>query len=245
MIEIVPNLPQAIAAVKAAVNSGQITMNEIDEKCRKILTVKKWLDIDKQKITDTKNLIPELNQNKYLLTKRELFEKALTVLENKNNLIPVRQIDTLKIASLSIGSSEITPFQKMLENYTQIDQFNISKSATEQEINNLIDQLKPYNLIVIGIHGMGLYPAKRYGITDQQIQITEKLANRNTIYSFFGNPYALPNFPQLKNAKGLVISYQDDKDVEELAAQLILGAINSAGKLPVTVSEMYPVIFVS
>jgi Beta-glucosidase-related glycosidases len=241
MVEIVPNLPQAIAAVKAAVSSGQITMSEIDEKCRKILTVKKWLNIDKQKITDTKNLVPELNQNKYLLTKRELFEKALTVLENKNNLIPIRQLDTLKIASLSIGSTEVTPFQRMLENYTQIDRFNISKTATEQEISSLIDQLKPYNLIVVGIHGMGLYPGKRYGITDQQIKITEKLSNKNTIYSFFGNPYALPNFPQLKNTSSLIVAYQDDKDVEELAAQLIFGAIDGAGKLPVTVNDMYPV----
>jgi len=239
MVEIVPNLGQAIAAVKKAVSAGLISMDELNEKCRKILTVKKWLNIDNQKITDTNNLEDDLTQSNYQLTKRLLFEKALTVLKNENNVLPLKHLDTLKIASLSLGSTEITPFQKMLENYTQIDQFNISKAPTEQEIDHLIDQLKPYNTIIVGIHGTSLYPKRRYGITDQQIKIAGKLRQGNTIFTFFGNPYALENFEGLKNSKGLILAYQDDKEVEELSAQLIFGAIDAVGKLPVTVEGMY------
>jgi beta-glucosidase-like glycosyl hydrolase/CubicO group peptidase (beta-lactamase class C family) len=241
MVEIVPNLEQAIAAVKRAVNSGEIKTGEIDEKCRKILTVKKWLELDKLKLTDVQNIENDLNQNKYLLTKRLLFEKALTVLENKDNILPIKQLDTLKIASLSIGAEELTPFQKMLANYTSIDQFNISKTPTEAEINKLIEQLNPYDLVIVGIHGMGLYPSRRYTISDQQIKIAEKLATKNSVFTFFGNPYALSNFEMLQNAKGLIIAYQDDKEVEELSAQLIFGAIGAQGKLPVTVNDKYPI----
>lgn len=241
MVEIVPNLGQAIAAVKSAINSGELKMEEIDAKCRKILTVKKWLNLDQQKFTELKNLDNDLNQTNFVLTKRLLFEKALTVLENKNNLLPLKQLDTLKIASLAIASEEQTPFQKMLGNYTQIDHFNISKTPTEQEINKLMDQLKPYNLVLAGIHGMGLYPGRRYGISDQQIKLVEKLSQRNTIFTFFGNPYALSNFPMLKNSGGLIVAYQDDKEVEEVSAQLIFGAIDAQGKLPVTVPNLYPI----
>lgn len=241
MVEIVPNLGQAIAAVKRAVNSGEIKMEEINEKCRKILTVKKWLELDKQKTTDLKNLKSDLTDNNYLLTKRLLFEKSLTVLENKNALLPLKQLDTLKIASLSIGTEEPTPFQQMLANYTQIDHFNIVKVPAETEINKLIDQLKPYNLVIVGVHGMGLSPGRRFGISDQQIKIVNRLAQDNSIISFFGNPYALSNFEKIENAKGLVVAYQDDKEVEELSAQLIFGAIDANGKLPVTVSARYPI----
>ncbi len=241
MVEIVPNLGQAIAAVKSAINAGELKMEEIDTKCRKILTVKKWLNLDQQKFTELKNLDNDLNQTNFVLTKRLLFEKALTVLENKNNLLPLKQLDTLKIASLAIASEEQTPFQKMLGNYTQIDHFNISKTPTEQEINKLMDQLKPYNLVLAGIHGMGLYPGRRYGISDQQLKLVEKLSQRNTIFTFFGNPYALLNFPMLKNSGGLIVAYQDDKEVEEVSAQLIFGAIDAQGKLPVTVPNLYPI----
>jgi beta-N-acetylhexosaminidase len=240
MVEIVPHLDKAIASVLQSVASGELTMEEIDEKCRKILTVKKWLGLDKKKLVETNNLIQKLNENRFLLTKRLLQEQSMTVLLNKQSLIPLQQLDTLKIASLGIGSDQPTPFQKMLENYTQVDHFNISKTPTELEINGLLNQLKPYNLLIIGIHGMGLYPSRRFGITDQQISLIEKLKDRNTVICFFGNPYSLTNFPALSNAGSLIVAYQDDPDAQEMAAQLIFGATNANGKLPVSIKDFYP-----
>ena len=241
MVEIVPNLERAIAAVKLAVNSGEITKDEIDSKCRKILAVKKWLALDQLKPIEAKNIVNSLNTNQQLLTKRQLFEKSITVLENKNNFLPIQRLDTLKIASLAIGSAETVPFQKMLSNYAQIDHFNVSKTPTEEEINKLLNQLKSYNLIITSIHGMGLYPSRRFSITDQQINLAAKLCNQHTIFAFFGNPYAIQYFPQIKNAQSLILAYQDDKETEELSAQLIWGAIDANGKLPVTVKDLYPI----
>ncbi|MBL7972579.1 MAG: serine hydrolase, partial [Prolixibacteraceae bacterium] len=242
MIEIIPRLDKAIAAVKLAVAKGELTTTEIDEKCRKILTAKKWLALDKQRLVDTKNLHAKLNKNQYLLTKRLLQEQAMTVLINQKELIPLRQLDTLKIASLMIGSDGVVqPFQKMMENYTRVDHFNLSKTATEEEIQNLENQLKPYNLLIVGIQGMGLYPSRRFGISDQQISLTEKLKDRNAVFCFFGNPYALTNFPALQDANGLIVAYQNDQDVQELAAQLIFGATGANGKLPVGVKNLFPV----
>ena len=240
MVEIVPNLERAIAAVKLAINSGEITKDDLDIKCRKILAVKKWLALDQLKPIENKNIETDLNVSKYLLTKRQLFEKSLTVLENKNNLLPIQRLDTLKIASLAIGSAQTVPFQEMLSNYSQIDHFNVSKTPSEEEITKLLSQLKSYNLIITSVHGMGLYPSKRFGITDQQISLVGKLSNQHTIFVFFGNPYALQYFPQIKNAQSLIVAYQDDKEAEELAAQLIFGAIDANGKLPVTVKDLYP-----
>jgi len=241
MLEIVPRLDKAIDAVKLAVEKGELSVEEIDEKCRKILTVKKWLGLDKQKLVDTKNLYAKLNNNRYLLTKRLLQEQSMTVLLNRQNIIPLQQIDTLKIASLSIGSDQLVPFQNMLENYTQIDHFNIGKIPMEQEINSLLTQLIPYNLIIIGIHGMGLYPNRRFGISDQQINLIERLKDRNTVICFFGNPYSMQFFPALKNTQSLIVAYQDDNDAQEMAAQLIFGATNASGKLPVSVNNLFPI----
>ena len=239
MVEIVPRLDKAIAAVLLSVASGELTMEEIDEKCRKILTIKKWLGLDRKKLVETKNLNQKLNKNPYLLTKRLLQEQSMTVLQNRKNTIPLQQLDTLKIASLAINSDQIVPFQKMLGNYTQIDHFNISKTPTDEEMNNLLIQLNAYNLVIIGIHGMGLYPYRHFGITDQEISLVEKLKDRNTITCFFGNPYALQYFPALSDARSLIVAYQDDKDAQEMAAQLIFGATNANGKLPVNVKNFY------
>lgn len=240
MIEIVPNLERAIAAVKMAVSSGELTKQEIDQKCRKILAVKKWLSLDKYKPAPTNNLSSYLNQSTFKLTKQLLFEQSLTVLENKEDILPLKNLDTYKIACLSIGSTDTSSFQKMLANYAQVDPFCISKNATESEISQILNQLKPYNLVIAGINGMGMYPARRFNITDQQIRIVDLLDSTKTIGVFFGNPYALSNFPKLKTKRALIVAYQHDVAAEETAAQLIFGAISASGKLPVSVKNMYP-----
>jgi beta-N-acetylhexosaminidase len=240
IIEIIPRLDRAISAVKLAVQNGELTIEEINEKCRKVLMVKKWLGIDRQRLVPIDNLLPKLNDFHYLLTKRLLHEQSMTVLVNEQKMIPIQRLDTLKIASLMIGSEEITPFQQMLVNYAQIDNFNISKTPSELEISNLLNQLNPYNLLLIGINGMGLYPRKRFGITDQQIELIEKLSNKNAIIAYFGNPYSLSNFPSIANVKSLIIAYQSNPDAQEMAAQLIFGATAATGKLPVTVKNMFP-----
>ena len=237
MIEIVPRLDRAIDAVKVAVAKGELTVDEINEKCRKILVVKKWLKLDQQRLVDISNLHQKLNENRFLLTKQLLHEQAMTVLVNQQNLIPLKQLDTLNIASLVFGSGQTEAFQKMLGNYTAVDHFYVSKTPTEEEINNLMNQLKPYNLLIVGIKGMGMYPSKRFGITDQQINIMEKLRDRNVVVCFFGNPYALVNFSSFPDVRSLIVAYQDNVDTQELAAQLIFGATNANGKLPVSAGK--------
>ncbi len=241
MIEIVPRLDRAIAAVKLAVQNKELTINEIDEKCRKILSIKKWLELDKQKLVQTDSLYQSLNTNSYQLTKRLLQEQSMTVLINEQNTIPLQRLDTLKIASLIIGDEEIIPFQRMLGNYTNIDHFNVGKNPSEPEIESLLNQLTPYNLVIIGISGMGLYPSRQFRISDQQISIFDKLMKPNSIVCFFGNPYALPIFKSISNSRSLIVTYQDDKDAQELAAQLIFGATSANGKLPVSVIDMFPI----
>ena len=118
-----------------------------------------------------------------------------------------------------IGTEQTSPFQTMLGNYASIDHFNIGKTPTEAESNQLLNQLNSYNLLIIGINKMGLYPSKRFGISDEQISLIEKLKNRTSVICFFGNPYSLPNFSSFPQTKSLVVAYQDDQDTQELAAQ--------------------------
>lgn len=240
MIETVPRLDKAVNAVIKAVASGEISVEEINEKCRKILAIKKWIGLDKQRLVDTAGLFKKLNEKHFLLTKRLLEEQSLTVLRNQKNLLPLQNLDTLKIASLVIGTDSISPFQQMLSNYTNVDHFNVSKNPTDTIINQILAQLSDYNLLIVGIQNMSLYPRRQFDITDQEIKLVSKLKKENTITCFFGNPYALSYFPDLSQSAGLIVSYQDDPNVQELTAQLIFGATDATGKLPVTVANRFP-----
>lgn len=239
ILEIVPNLGEAITSVKNAIKDGILTEEMIEQKCRKILTAKKWLGLDTQKPVKTGNLLSDLNNNKYLVTRRKLHQQSITTLINQDSIIPLQRLDTLKIATLAIGAEKETSFQHMLEKYKAMDHFTLGENALASEISNTLNQLKPYNLLIVGIHGMKLSPSDNFGLTNSQIETIRKLNLKKSVVCLFGNPYALQLLPELQNSKSLIITYQENQTVMELTAQAIGGAINTNGKLPVNVNSHF------
>jgi len=237
MLTYVPDLKKAIDAVKAAINKGQLTTIQIDEKCLKILALKRWVGLQNYAPVDLNQITKRLNSANFEVVNRKLIKGALTVLKN-NSVLPIEGLDTLKIASLIIGDNEITPFQRMLEKYTSVDHFFVAKNATEQDWAKIKLKLESYNLVIAGIQGIHLYPRTKFGITEiQQKIVTEIVQKQRTILAFFGNAYALKYFENIEKSAGLVVAYQNNDLTQELAAQLIFGAFGATGKLPVTVEK--------
>lgn len=239
MVEFVPDLQKAIQSVKKAMEAGRLTIDQINEKCITVLALKRWANLNEYKPTPVENLTSRLNSPQFEVTYRKLIKGSFTVLQNFN-ILPVQGLDTLRIASVVIGSSEITPFQKMLEKYTNIDHFVLSKNAAAQDWTNIRIKLKNYNLVILGVQGINIYPPSKYGTTDLQRQaVSEITQSINTVTVFFGNAYALKHFENIFYSKGLIAAYQNTELVHELAAQLIFGAFEANGKLPVSVDKWF------
>jgi beta-glucosidase-like glycosyl hydrolase/CubicO group peptidase (beta-lactamase class C family) len=239
MVEFVPDLNKAIQSVKNAIKEGRLSITEIDEKCVTVLAVKRWVNLNNYKPADLNNLTSRLNSPYLEVTNRKLIKGSFTVLKNKG-ILPVQGLDTLRIASLNIGSNEISPFQKMLENYTQTDHFTLSKNATENDWLKIRAKLKNYNLVISGITGINIYPASKYGATEiQRKAVAEIINDNNSVFVFFGNAYAIKHFETIHQAGGLILAYQNTPLQQELAAQLIFGAFDVNGKLPVTIDNRF------
>lgn len=239
LLEFVPDLNNAIESVKNAVKNGELEVNEIDEKCRTILALKRWVNLHEYKPALLHNLTKSLNAPNFEVTNRRLIKNALTVLKN-DDILPVENLDTLKIASLIIGANTVSPFQKTLEKYTRMDHFVLSKNATEHEWAKLRITLDNYNLVITGIQGINIYPAGKYGTTElQRRAVSEIVQENNSIFAFFGNAYAIKHFDNIHHANGLILGYQNNQLTQELAAQLIFGAFTATGKLPVTIDNRF------
>lgn len=239
LLEFVPDIKSAIESVKKAVKNGEIKEDEINDKCRTIFALKRMVNLNEFKPAELNNLTRKLNSPYFEVTNRKLIKGALTVLNN-NKVLPVENLDTLKIASLMIGDNEISDFQQMLDKYTQIDHFSLPKNASVQEWFNLRIKLSNYNLVIAGIQGINIYPSGKYGTTEiQRKAVSEMVQENRVVFVFFGNAYALKYFDNIHHADGLIVAYQNTKLTQELAAQLVFGAFNSDGKLPVTVDKRF------
>lgn len=239
VIEFVLNPENVIYAVKDAIGKGRISEKEINEKCRKVLLAKSWSGAFDSRQVDLNEIRKELNRPEYNLTSRLITEKTLTVLKNKDSVLPLKNIDTLKIAALSIGEDTINFFQEGLARYANVDNFCLGKDTIEASKKNL-SFLKNYNLVIVSVHGTRMLPSNQYGISKFIIRTIEKVCSENkTIVSFFGNPYALNYLKGLEKSYGLILTYGDNQIMQDLASQLIFGSIKASGRLPVTINEEF------
>jgi beta-glucosidase-like glycosyl hydrolase/CubicO group peptidase (beta-lactamase class C family) len=240
MIEFVPDLNKAIQSVKNGLLNGELTAADIDEKCRKVLALKRWVKLNEYQPAQLKHLTSRLHSPYYEMTNRQLIKGALTVTKNEDNILPVQHLDSFRIAAISVGTDNITPFQKMLEKYTVVDHYFLSKNATAKELARLHILMENYNLVIAGIHGINVYPSRQYGTTSiQQRAVSEIITKNNAVVVFFGNAYAMKHFENIHRAKGLIVAYQDNDLTQELAAQLVFGANEATGRLPVTVDSRF------
>ncbi len=234
-----PDMKRAIDAVKKAVIDGELSAEVIENRCRRVLALKRWAGLQNYKPADTKNIVDRLNSPYYEITNRKLIKSSLTVLINQN-VLPVQDLADLKIASVMIGSGEISAFQKMLEKYTETDHYTFPKNGSEQDLLYLRKKLDNYNLIIAGVQGINIYPSGNYGTSvSQRNAVADLIRNNKCIVAFFGNAYALKHFENIHQASGLILGYQNNPLTQELAAQLIFGANDATGRLPVTVDERF------
>jgi beta-N-acetylhexosaminidase len=235
-------LPQdvklAISTIKNAVEKGTITEDEVNERCRKVLDYKFKAGLNHYRPVQTKWLHDSLNKVNNKLLEEDIYEKAIVVLNNKNNLLPLKHFDTLKIAVLSAGSSEITPFQEMLSNYTQVDFYNFTPGSTQSQQDLLVRNLKSYNLVIAGVHNTTIFPQRNFGISAQVLSLLSEIANvRPVILALFASPYSLNLIKQPEQFNVILLCHQDNATSNETAAQIIMGSIPASGKMPVSLDN--------
>ena len=235
------DVPVAITHIKDAISQGDLSKTDIEKKCKKILLYKKKYHLQVYKPVKIPNIIEELNSNKAKLINRRLYENAITLLINNNNLIPIKNIDTLKVASVIIGDTSQNTFQKRLNDYMHVDLFSLSTTPTKLQISNLLNKLTAYNLTIVSVHKTNNSPKANYGVTTRVVDLINQIrTNNKIILDIFANPYCLKCFTNTRNIEALIVSYQDKELPQDISAQIIFGGISAKGKLPVTASFLFP-----
>ena len=229
------NIPKAHELLVASYNNGTITEERLMHSVKKILYAKYKVGLQNYEPVKFENLVEDLNAPIDNVLYEEAMENALTVLKNERLILPIKELETIKIAYVEFGDDSGEAFYNQLKKYSKIDWV---KAKTLEDYNN---QLKVYDLVIIGFHKSNANPWKGYKFTDTEITWLYEIARQNkVILDVFARPYALLDLTATSNFEGIIMSYQNSKVMQELSAQLIFGARNSMGSLPVSLGEDFP-----
>lgn len=230
---------KAIKVIRAAVDSGLISIETIDAKCLKVLRAKEWAGLDAFVPIATKNLIEELNTPLALALQQQLYAEALTVVRNEG-VLPIRGLDSLRIASLVIGDSLRNPFQRGLERYARITEFRCNKILSPDSSAALLKRLKEFDVVIASVHNTSTRADKEFGVPQLSLDLLRRLADQQPmVFVLFANPYRLALAYGAQRWNGLVVAYEETPITQDLAAQLLFGALPAQGRLPVTASSFF------
>ncbi|MCV6630369.1 MAG: serine hydrolase, partial [Flavobacteriaceae bacterium] len=151
-----------------------------------------------------------------------------------NQQLPIRHLDTEKIAYLKIGEDKGDAFLQMLQQYTKVTP--VSGKTTAE----VVQQLAGFSKVIVGYHQSNANPWKSYKMSTKDKALLQAVAKKHrVILNVFTSPYALLDIP-LDAIEAVVVGYQNNTVGQELSAQMLFGALPMQGCLPVSVHTKYP-----
>ncbi len=228
------DIPKASQKIIAAYYAGDITEERLALSVKKILKAKYKAGLHDYKPVVMEHLYEDLNSIDNLLVHHQLVEKSLTVLKNDKDVLPIKDLETKKIAYVSLGDDSGEPFYSALRKYAQVDWIKADR------LGEMIEKLQKYNYVIVGFHKSNKSPWKGYKFKNKELVWLYEIARLNTtVLSTFARPYALLDMKTTTNFEGMLLAYQNSDIAQEKAAQAIFGAIGTEGKLPVSIGDQF------
>ncbi len=223
------DIPKAIDIIKNAVATGEITQERLEHSVRKILMAKFKVGLDNYEPIVIEDLVNDLSTQEDDIAYENAMEAAVTLLKNDKNLVPLRNLETKKIAYVHLGDAGGSIFLQELQRYTAVDKI------TAPNLSSLLNRLSSYNTVIVGVHRSNDSPWKSYNLSTQELTYLNEISRKHTvILDAFVNPYMLSQLRTTANMDAIIMSYQNSSWSQRLSAQMIFGARTIDGRLPVS-----------
>lgn len=235
------NVPAAIDGLIEAYETGRVSKEALEEKCKKILSYKYDLGLNEKPHLEIKNLYKDLMRPEALALRAQLYEKSITLVQNQN-VLPLMSHSNKDLAIVSFGWVEGNSFEKSAKRYTDASYYYLSKNLSRAQNDSLARELKNFKYVIFNIGKTTIFPQRSFGITSSEIELIQMIEKQETIIvNLLGSPLAIQKFfPNPEKYGAFILSHQDRNDTERLSAEMIFGARSFEGKLPVKINGLFP-----
>lgn len=229
------NVPATIEKFMLAYSLNLFSAERLAFSVKKILKFKYKAGLNAYKPIATENLYNDLNAAENEALQYQLYENAITVLKNRETILPIKNLDKQKIAYVKIGDDNNDSFVSTLQKYADVT------VVEDKNLDSLQVKLAPFTTVIIGYHKSDVAFKNDDFRTDELAKISFLAQRNNVILDVFAKPYSLIPLDNFDAVKGLVISYQNTTISQIVSAELIFGAIAAKGKLPVSINSNFKV----
>ena len=170
-----------------------------------------------------------VNEKKLSITNS--ITRSTVLLNNHDDIIPLKSLEKKKIASVSLNFAYSAVFDSLANKYDQVTSFSADAYKDSTDLNDLEDELKYYSTILISIDDQNVNKPKYIDF------INSVSKTKEVVITFFGNGIGLKSFDLL--ASPIVYTAQNNADAAALMPQYIFGGIGATAKLGSQFSGKY------
>ncbi len=219
------NLNAAVRRFRKVMRKDKELQKQLDESVKKILTVKFDAGLNEKKIVRTENLLARINTPASSILQAALFERSVAVVKDEQHFLPVKQLDDVSFASLSIGVGKENPFTTYLSKYTAFAHYKLQAGDDAAE---LVQSLSKHNWVIVSIY------SHANGLENVYFQMLQELSSQTKV--IIVNMGSVKNLARIDAMPAIIQAYTDHELIQQFIPQLIFGAKRADGTLPVSVS---------
>jgi len=233
--------------VLAAVRSGRITEQRVEESARRILAAKYDLGLVDQRITPIDTIDRVVGSKDVVKLATDIAEHAITIVRDEDKLVPLKNLrPDSRIFNLAVTNGDDRTWianafvSKLNRSGVKVETIVLDERSTDLEVQKAIEKAKSADLVLASLYGrVRSGQAGSVGIPDAGAHALSALIAAKTpiVGISFGNPYLLQSFPGLRT---YLVAYGDMPSLQQAVARALVGEIDVVGKLPISLPGLYP-----
>ena len=223
------NLKRELDGVLKAVKEGKITEDEINEKCRKVLTYKYAFGLDRRPVVAKEGVMARINKSYTNDLMNRIKTSAVTVIKDSDEMLPLDlSLSGTVVLNVSSTLSETYPFYNQINDTYPVTWLH----ANLDSLQYLKKKITPAQRIIVAV-----YTSK----VDKYKKVLAELAKgKPTILICFNSHKVLQKLDDVvAQSSAVVLANSDDKPVQKFVAEMLLGNKRVDGRLSVDYNDEY------
>ena len=245
------DLADAMDAVQLAVLSGEITEERISDSVRRILTEKFRAGLFRNpQIVDIDRLPDVVSTREHRLIADHIAKKSITLLRNKDQLIPLvdNRFDRISIVNITDGRRQPDDhISRMLDGqFREVLTVTMHAGQCERDSLKAVDAIKSADLVIAVSH-IAIRTAEDISLDDTITPFMDHIFQSGlpVVAVSLGTPYAILNMAE---ADVHLLGWSPHQRQQTAVSNAIMGLASINGRLQVSIPPLYTMgdgIFVS
>jgi beta-N-acetylhexosaminidase len=238
-----------IRAIAEAVNSGRISIEQIDSSVYKLLYYKALLGLNKNRYVDVTKVGEVVGTRSHMEVVTEVADRSVTLIKN-DNVLPVKEINSKSIVNVIItktaGQAGVDLLKsKMASGFDNIRNYELTPESDSRQYSLIRSAAAGSDLVIISF----LVQRERYGdpapLKEEQLTLVRRLIDMKpgaVIGISYGNPFIINKIdaiPAFMTGYGEGGWYGNQVVYFDSFIKVLKSELSPGGKLPVRVSERY------